>query len=186
PPRGVSLQFPLLARSVEGLAVDGLFAAGRFDGFGPDRLCPNPAPLEHVAANDAAELRRRLRRVCPRRPGVYGMLDGRGVLVYVRKAKSLRTRLLGYFRAAGGDKAARILEATRTLVWEQSPSEFAALLRELELIRRWRPGFNVQGIPGRQRVSYVALGRSPAPYAYAVRLPSGKELACFGPVPGFG
>jgi excinuclease ABC subunit C len=164
--------------------VDGLFATGRFAGFGPDRLAAAPAPLERVSAGRAGPLRERLRKLCPRRPGVYGMLDDRGVLVYVGKAKSLRSRLLSYFRADRGDKAARILGAARTIVWEPSPSEFAALLRELELIRRWRPRYNVQGVPGRQRVAYLCLGRGPAPYAFATRTPTGKELAVFGPLPG--
>ena len=43
------------------------------------------------------------------------------------------------------------------------PDEFGALLRELELIRRWRPRFNVMGQPQRRRLAYVCVGRLPAP-----------------------
>jgi excinuclease ABC subunit C len=70
------------------------------------------------------------------------------------------------------------------IVWEYTPSEFAALLRELELIRRWRPRFNVQGQPHRRRRTYVCLGRRPAPYAFLSRRPPAGVLACFGPVLG--
>jgi excinuclease ABC subunit C len=122
---------------------------------------------------------------CPQVPGVYGMVDASGELIYVGKAKNLRARLLSYFRPKSRDpKAGRILEDTRLLAWEPGTTEFAALLRELELIRRWQPRFNVQGQPRRQRRGYVCLGRSPAPYAFVASHPPPKTaLVHFGPVP---
>jgi excinuclease ABC subunit C len=129
-------------------------------------------------------LRAGVRAECPRRPGVYGMLDATGQLIYVGKARSLRARLLSYFRPNSRDaKAGRILRHTRTLLWEFAPSEFAALLRELELIRRWRPRFNVQGQPHRHRHTYVCVGRRPAPYVFLSSRPAANVLGCFGPVP---
>jgi excinuclease ABC subunit C len=115
------------------------------------------------------------------------MVDVNGDLIYIGKAKCLRTRLLSYFRVRSRDaKAGRILGRSRAIVWEQTPSEFAALLRELELIRRWLPLFNVQGRPrGRSRL-YVCLGRRPAPYVFLAHRPPAGALACFGPVPGGG
>jgi excinuclease ABC subunit C len=112
------------------------------------------------------------------------MLDARGELIYVGKAKCLRARLLSYFRPNSRDaKAGRILQRTRVIVWEPAPSEFAALLRELHLIRRWRPRFNVAGQPSRRGRAYVCLGRRPAPYVFLARRPPAGALACFGPVP---
>lgn len=166
--------------------MDGLFIAEAFTGFGPAQLQPaaEPLPLHSVTARSTAGLRSRVRQECPRRPGVYGMVDAAGALVYVGKAKCLRTRLLSYFRARGrGDKARHILQAATRIVWEHAPSEFAALLRELELIRRWRPRFNVQGQPRRYRRTYVCLGRRPAPYVFLAPRPPAGALACFGPVP---
>jgi excinuclease ABC subunit C len=111
------------------------------------------------------------------------MLDGHGELIYVGKAKSLRARLLSYFRPKSRDpKAGRILRETRRIVWEYAPSEFAALLRELELIRRWQPVFNVRGQPRRFRRTYVCLGRRPAPHVFLARRPPGTALAFWGPV----
>ena len=93
------------------------------------------------------------------------MLDRQGHLIYVGKAKLLRNRLLSYFRKGSrNEKAGRIIGRTGTVIWEPAPSEFHALIRELELIRRWRPGFNVLGIPGSERYVYFCLGRQPAPY----------------------
>jgi excinuclease ABC subunit C len=115
------------------------------------------------------------------------MLDPRGRIVYVGKAKNLRARLLSYFRAESRDaKAGRIVRHTRTLVWEHAENEFAALLRELELIQLYRPRFNVLGQPGRERYFYICIGRPPAPYAYVAREPSAKDLASYGPFVGRG
>jgi excinuclease ABC subunit C len=113
------------------------------------------------------------------------MVNARGELVYVGKAKCLRSRLLSYFRPASREpKAGRILDHTAGLAWECAASEFAALLRELELIRRWQPRFNVQGQPQRRRRTYVCLGRRPAAYAFLARRPAANVVASFGPVPG--
>jgi len=113
------------------------------------------------------------------------MIDAAGELIYVGKAKSLRARLLGYFRPKSRDeKAGKIIKETRRLVWELAGSEFAALLRELELIRRWQPRFNVQGQPRRHRRCYVCIGRRPAAYAFVAATPPSTAAASFGPVPG--
>jgi excinuclease ABC subunit C len=111
------------------------------------------------------------------------MLDIYGELIYIGKAKNLRARLLSYFRPRSRDaKAGRVVSQTHSIIWEASADEFAALHRELELIRRWRPRFNVQGKPRRWQHTYVCLGRSPAPYAFLARRPPARLLACFGPI----
>ncbi len=164
-----------------------LFQHQPFTGFGPHSLTDADAPLFVVQAGRASRLRDRVRRSCPRQPGVYGMIDAAGELIYVGKAKCLRTRLLGYFRRKSRDpKAGRIIADARTVAWEPGPSEFAALLRELELIRRWQPRFNVQGQPKRRRRVYLCLGRKPAPYVFLAAKPPATAFAIFGPVSGVG
>jgi excinuclease ABC subunit C len=166
--------------------MSGLFARPTFAGFGPNGLDPTaaPPPLHRIHGSRPGVLRAAVKSGCPRQPGVYGMIDAISQLVYVGKARVLRSRLLSYFRPRSRDpKAGRIVQQARTLVWERQPSEFAALLRELELIRRWRPRFNVHGQPHRRRHTYVCLGRPPAPYLFLASRPSAHVLACFGPVP---
>lgn len=166
--------------------MEGLFYRPTFTSFGPCALAAasEPLPLHQVFARRPAGLRTRVQEECPRRPGVYGMLNRKGELIYVGKAKCLRARLQSYFRPASRDaKAGRIVGHTRGIVWEPAPSEFAALLRELELIRRWRPRFNVQGQPHRRRRTYVCVGRQPAPYVFLARRPSSGVLEQFGPIP---
>jgi excinuclease ABC subunit C len=157
-----------------------------FAGFGRSALSPR---LRSKAGgvdltDDASESRRAVRRLCPTRPGVYGMIDAAGALVYVGKSKSLRHRLLTYLHTEPGDpKAALIIEHAERIIWEPAPHELVALARELELIRRWRPEFNVRGQPGRFRRVYVCLGRGPAPYAYVAPQPNHRAQQSFGPVP---
>jgi excinuclease ABC subunit C len=164
--------------------MDGLFSCRTFTGFGPNAFDPGPASaVQLIHGSRAGQLRAEVRAVCPRRPGVYGMLNAEGELVYVGKAKSLRARLLSYFRTKSRDrKAGHIVQHTRAITWEYAPSEFAALLRELELIRRWRPRLNVQGQPRRGARSYVCVGRQPAPYVFLARRPPVAALASYGPV----
>jgi excinuclease ABC subunit C len=112
------------------------------------------------------------------------MIDAAGELIYVGKAKCLRSRLLSYFRPKSRDpKAGRIVQDARVVAWEPAQGEFAALLRELELICRWRPRFNVRGQPHRRRRTYVCVGREPAPYLFLSPRPPTTAFAGFGPVP---
>lgn len=134
-------------------------------GFGVDPFNPRAArPVDAVGATSKDALRRQIQQSCPRVPGVYGMLDRKGHLIYVGKSKSLRSRLLSYFSTANeNEKSGRIIENARAIQWETQPSEFAALLREQQLIRKFTPRWNVQGVPKRQRPVYLCLGRSPVP-----------------------
>ncbi len=163
-----------------------LFHDGKFLDFGP---CASvPAGIERRTARvegiKPAALRSQVRLLAPNRPGVYGMLDSDEQLIYVGKAKNLRVRLQSYFRRKKGRpaKAGRIIAQARSIVWEVLPSEFASLLRELELIRRWRPRWNVQGQPLRRRLTFLCLGRAPAPYLFLSRTISARVQAAFGPI----
>ena len=60
-------------------------------GFGPDPLNPHePRPLNAVGATKTDDLRLQVMQSCPSVPGVYGMLDRTGQLIYVGKSKALR------------------------------------------------------------------------------------------------
>src|SRR3954470_9391640 len=116
---------------MEAATLQGLFRREAFAGFGPWALTASESPLTTVRARGPRRLRKAMRQHCPRLPGVYGMLDAAGELIYVGKARSLRARLLSYFRPSRDDKAGKIVADARALVWEAAPDEFAALLREL-------------------------------------------------------
>ena len=117
------------------------------------------------------------------RPGIYRMLGRHGEIMYVGKSKSLRTRLLSYFRAKRGDKGHRIINEASGLEWEYQPSEFAALLRELELIKRFRPRLNVQHKRD-GRWSFLKITPGAAPRLYVVQTVSDDAAGYYGPFRG--
>lgn len=169
--------------------LPGLSDADQFGGFGASafRAAADTPSGFAVRTRSAKKLREAVRTNAPRTPGVYGMLGPKGHVIYVGKAKNLRSRLLSYFRQdSRNPKAGKIIDHTATLVWEHLPDELNALLRELELIRRFRPRYNVLGQPGRQRYVYLCLGRGPGVLAYLSREATGKEAAVYGPFVGRG
>jgi excinuclease ABC subunit C len=128
-------------------------------------------------------LRDTVRQGAANRPGVYRMLAESGVVIYVGKSKRVRTRLMGYFRARQEEKAWRIVREARGLDWEYVPSEFASLLLELELIKRYRPPFNVA--QKRDGVySFLKLTSGAAPKLHVVRRIADEPGEYFGPFRG--
>jgi excinuclease ABC subunit C len=117
-----------------------------------------------------ARMRAFVREQATDRPGVYRMISAGGEILYVGKSKQLRSRLLSYFRAEyPADKGARILYEADTIDWEHTPSEFAALLVELRLIKRFRPRFNVAMKRDARHYAFIKITRPPAPKLVVVR-----------------
>src|SRR6202046_2526836 len=80
----------------------------------------------------------------PSRPGVYRMIDARGDVLYVGKAKNIKKRIAAYARPTGLDtRIERMIAQTRTLEFVVTRTETQALLLEANLIKRLRPRFNV-------------------------------------------
>ncbi|MBX3552372.1 MAG: excinuclease ABC subunit UvrC [Pseudolabrys sp.] len=95
-----------------------------------------------LAAGRAAILR--YGKLAPTAPGVYRMIDAKGDVLYVGKAKSIRKRVLSYARPAGLDtRIERMVAATATMEFVSTRTETEALLLEANLIKRLRPRFNV-------------------------------------------
>ena len=83
-------------------------------------------------------------KIAPPQPGVYRMIDARGDVLYVGKAKNVRNRVRAYARPAGLDtRIERMIAATRALEFVVTRTETEALLLEANLIKRLRPRFNV-------------------------------------------
>lgn len=120
------------------------------------------------------------------RPGVYRMISADGEIVYVGKSKQLRSRLLSYFRCAyPEEKGARIVREAEHIEWEYMPSEFAALLEELRLIKRFRPRLNVTMKRDGRNYCFIKLTRAPAPKLVVVRGPGQDDSAIYyGPFMG--
>ena len=110
-PAGRIAAFPVRKESAP---VATLFPVDTFTGFGPTAARPaefDPV-LGRVKSRKEPKLRAGVRAAAPKVPGVYGMLGRHGELIYVGKAKSLRARLMSYFRDSRDPKAGRILQHT--------------------------------------------------------------------------
>lgn len=77
-------------------------------------------------------------------PGVYRMIDNRGDVLYVGKARSLKARVANYTQISGlTGRLQRMVSQTRAMEIITTNSEAEALLLEAQLIKRFRPPFNV-------------------------------------------
>ncbi|MFL6797585.1 MAG: excinuclease ABC subunit UvrC [Xanthobacteraceae bacterium] len=100
------------------------------------------AGLAPLAAGRAAIARHA--RHAPSAPGVYRMIDAKGDVLYVGKAKNIRKRIVAYTRPTGYEpRIERMIAATASLEFVSTATETEALLLEANLIKRLRPRFNV-------------------------------------------
>ncbi len=77
-------------------------------------------------------------------PGVYRMLDEKGRVLYVGKAKNLRKRVANYAKPTGHSaRIARMISQTTSMMFLTTKSETEALLLEQNLIKQLKPHFNV-------------------------------------------
>lgn len=148
----------------------------------------DPAPRLHVKPPQTTpahrkQLRELVRQGVENKPGVYRMLGPTGTVIYVGQSRVLRSRLLSYFRAKGRrNKAARILRHAFTIEWEYTNTEFGALLRELRLIKQYRPHFNTMMVMDEWPRAYVALTGGTVPGLRVVaRSDDPAAVALFGP-----
>jgi len=87
---------------------------------------------------------RNVLRTLPARPGVYRMQDAMGEVLYVGKAKSLKNRVTNYTQVTRlPRRLQRMVAQTRGMTIVTTNSEAEALLLEAQLIKRFRPAYNV-------------------------------------------
>ncbi|UIJ44586.1 excinuclease ABC subunit UvrC [Sphingomonas cannabina] len=87
---------------------------------------------------------RNVLKTLPTRPGVYRMQDARGDVLYVGKARALKNRVTNYTQVARLSKRLqRMVAQTRSMTIVTTNNEAEALLLEAQLIKRFRPPYNV-------------------------------------------
>src|SRR6266436_4335509 len=82
----------------------------------------------------------------PDAPGSYQFKDADGRVIYVGKAKSLRSRLSNYFQNIANlpPRTAQMVATADTVEWIQVRNDVEALMLEHSLIKRLQPRFNVR------------------------------------------
>ncbi|MFH0809704.1 MAG: excinuclease ABC subunit UvrC [Pseudomonadota bacterium] len=120
----------------------------------------------------------------PQQPGVYLMKDASGKVIYVGKAKSLKKRLVSYWRAGAEQpvKTQRLVAAARDLEWIVTGTEKEALILEAVLIKRHRPRYNII-LRDDKSLPYLRISvREDFPRLTVVRRPQVRDGALyFGP-----
>ena len=101
------------------------------------------SPPENSIETGPAVIQRYLKSLA-NTPGVYRMLDAKGDVLYVGKARSLKNRVTNYARLGSHDnRITRMILSTASMEFVTTKTESEALLLEANLIKRFRPRFNV-------------------------------------------
>jgi excinuclease ABC subunit C len=128
-------------------------------------------------------VQRPLTGTVPDAPGSYQFKDADGRVIYVGKAKSLRSRLSSYFQdpAALAPRTAQMVATAETVEWVVVRNEVEALMLEFSLIKAHQPRFNVRL---RDDKSYPLLAVTVGddwPRALVMRGTKAKGVRYFGP-----
>ncbi|MGA9047722.1 MAG: excinuclease ABC subunit UvrC [Dehalococcoidia bacterium] len=84
-------------------------------------------------------------KLLPHKPGIYIFKDARGEVIYVGKASNLRNRVRSYFKQTPNlpEKTEQLADRADRIDFIVTESELAALILECQLIKKYRPHFNV-------------------------------------------
>ncbi|MCI0543880.1 MAG: excinuclease ABC subunit UvrC [Actinobacteria bacterium] len=117
----------------------------------------------------------------PAQPGAYMFRDRHGKVIYVGKAKSLRSRVTSYFGVGLHPRTQAMVDSARTVDWILTETEVAALMLEYSLIKQHRPRFNIKLVDDKS-YPYLMITRSQEwPQALVVRGKKRKGNEYFGP-----
>jgi excinuclease ABC subunit C len=115
-------------------------------------------------------------------PGVYRMMDKAGEVLYVGKARNLKNRVQNYARLTGHcNRIARMIVSTASMEFISTATESEALLLEANLIKRFKPYYNVL-MRDDKSFPYILIARAHAiPQLTKHRGARGVKGSYFGP-----
>ena len=119
----------------------------------------------------------------PEKPGCYIMKNAAGQVIYVGKAVILRNRVRSYFQERGqvDRKVRKLVEQIADLEWIVVGSELEALILEMNLIKKYRPRFNVR-LKDDKRYPYIKVHLAdPFPKVTVTRQMDNDGSRYFGP-----
>lgn len=146
-------------------------------------ICCKPVLCYNDSVNDT--LSEKLQTL-PNLPGVYLFKDAQGAVLYVGKAVSLRARVRSYFHksAEHSVKTRRLVEKIADIEWMVTDTELEALVLECNLIKRYRPPYNIR-LRDDKNYPFLCLTTSePFPRLMLVRRVKNDGNRYFGPYSG--
>ncbi|MBC7678630.1 MAG: excinuclease ABC subunit UvrC, partial [Pseudorhodobacter sp.] len=119
----------------------------------------------------------------PVSPGVYKFRDERGRVIYVGKAKSLRSRLSSYFQDVQNlhPRTRQMVLAAASVEWTVVATEVEALQLEYSWIKEFDPRFNVKYRDDKSYPSLAVTLKDDVPRLQVMRGPKKKGVRYFGP-----
>ena len=116
-------------------------------------------------------------------PGVYRFRDERGRVVYVGKAKSLRSRLSSYFQDVQNlhPRTRQMVTTAASVEWTVVATEVEALQLEYSWIKEFDPRFNVKYRDDKSYPSLAVTLHEQVPRLQVMRGPKKKGVRYFGP-----
>ena len=122
----------------------------------------------------------------PKLPGVYRMLNSKNEILYVGKAKNLKKRIKSYFLKTNQDlKTELLVSLIETIEPIVTNTENEALILERELIRTYKPRFNIL-LKDDKSYPYVKITNDIFPRILITREKKEDKAHYFGPFPTIG
>ena len=114
-------------------------------------------------------------------PGSYQFKDADGRIIYVGKAKSLRSRLSNYFQKNLPMRTAQMVATAETVEWITVRNDVEALMLEYSLIKKHRPRFNVRLVDDKSYPFLAVTVSDEWPRPTVMRGRKRKGVRYFGP-----
>ena len=145
--------------------------------------------IKSMKREDLSDVVSRIRKAIkdfPARPGLYFMKDSKGTVLYIGKAKNLRSRVTSYFQSGAnivssrGPRIAEMLAKVKEVDYLETKDEVDAVLQEARLIKDIRPLYNAD-LTDDKTFPYLEITiRDEYPAVYATRKPKSNSRL-FGP-----
>lgn len=119
-------------------------------------------------------------KLLPESPGVYQYFASDGELIYVGKAKNLKRRVSSYFNKNQGGKVLALVRRIDRLEYIVVSSEFDALLLENNLIKKYKPHYNIL-LKDDKTYPWLCLSKEEYPRLYSTRRIVDGAGSYFGP-----
>jgi excinuclease ABC subunit C len=117
----------------------------------------------------------------PLQPGCYLMKDGKGEIIYIGKAKKLKSRVNQYFSGAHEGKTQKMVSLIEDFDFFVTNTEKEALVLEINLIKQYRPRFNIMFMDDKS-YPYIKITSDAYPRLVVVRdRKKDKKARYFGP-----
>ena len=117
----------------------------------------------------------------PDAPGSYQFRDRDGRIIYVGKAKSLRSRVGSYFQKNLPLRTATMVRTAESVEWIQVDNELEALMLEYSLIKQHRPRFNIRLVDDKSYPLLAVTESDEWPRAMVMRGKKRKGVRYYGP-----